>query len=205
MTSHKGSLSALRRVALWLIGILCACVILVIVLVFVNRPQRSIPDTSCWQTGDIFFSVGDSWKSVTVRSLSGMREFGVADSIPSHCGVVVISADGPLLVHASTSAKRIVAETPGQYMENNGSYCLYAMKAPCTLDTLRLRADVDSLLTHRVPFDFNFDHSDSTALYCTEMVIELLELNSCFEASALRQQNYIYPQDLAKKCRKKPQ
>lgn len=91
-----------------------------------------MPDTTMFRTGDIFFSVGDSWESVAVRALSGSTSFEVADSTPSHCGMVIRFADGVKLAHASTVAKKIVLETPEEYLRNNGSYCIYARKAPCT-------------------------------------------------------------------------
>lgn len=203
MSGCKVSLSALRRGVAGLTALLILGVMGWIAYVVINRPARSSPDTSEWRTGDIFFSVGDSWKSVTVRSLTGIRELGVADSTPSHCGIILISPSGPLLIHASTTAERIVAETPREYMRNNGSYCLYAMEPPCPVDTVRLRADVDSMIRAQIPFDFKFDHSDSSALYCTEMVVALLESNGCSRVSALRESDYIYPHDLAKICRKR--
>lgn len=71
-----------------------------------NRPPYLMPDTTRFETGDIFFSVGDSWESVAVRALSGTRSLEVADSTPSHCGIVIRNDDGVKLVHASTVAKR---------------------------------------------------------------------------------------------------
>ncbi len=169
-------------------------------MVYLSRPSYLMPDTTEWHTGDVFFSVGDSWESVAVRTLTGAKYFELADSTPSHCGVVVRDADGIKLVHESTVAKKVVAETPEEYLKNNGSYCLFAMKMYPTPDSVVFRQIVDSVIVKRVPFDFDFDHTDSESLYCTEMVIRVFELNgnSCF--SSLREQSYIYPEDLLKKC-----
>lgn len=171
-----------------------------VIVVFLTRPSYQMPDTSDWQTGDIFFSVGDSWKSVAVRSLSGAKKFEVSDSTPSHCGVVIRDADSIKLVHASTVAEKVVAETIEEYLTNNGSYCLFVKKTLPTPDTIAFRHTVDSLIANNVPFDFDFDHKESASLYCTEMVITVFELNgiSCF--SSLRKQSYIYPEDLLKLC-----
>ncbi len=159
-----------------------------------------MPDTAKWHTGDVFFSVGDSWESVAVRALTGTKYFEIADSTPSHCGVVVRSADGIKLVHESTAAKHVVAETVEEYFANNGSYCLYARRCCPPPDSAAIRQTVDSLLAKSVPFDFDFDHANAESLYCTEMVIQVFELcgNSCL--SALREQSYIYPEDLSKIC-----
>lgn len=160
------------------------------------RPKPSLPDTSDWKTGMVFFSVGDSWESAAVRSISSIFNLTVSDSMPSHCGMVVLSKNGPLLVHASTTAKHIVIETPEEYIKNNGSYCLYVKSQPFPLDTLKLKADIDSLLKIPVPFDFEFNHDDRNALYCSELVITLHELNGCNSLSSLRENNWIYPQDI---------
>ena len=160
------------------------------------RPKAAPPDTTGWQTGMVFFSVGDSWESAAVRSLTGLLSLAPSDSTPSHCGIVIMDEKGPLLVHASTSARHLVAETPAEYIENNGSYCLYVKPQPFPLDTLKLKSDIDSLLNIPVPFDFDFNHSDGKALYCTEFVVTLHELNGCTTLSPLREHHYIYPQDI---------
>lgn len=162
----------------------------------INRPPYLMPDTTKFETGDIFFSVGDSWESVAVRALSGTRSLEVADSTPSHCGIVIRHGDEVMLAHASTGVKKIVMETPEEYLRNNGSYCIYARKAPCRVDTLAIRKTVEALVSKGVPFDFKFDHTTPDALYCTEMVISVFEANKYFCFSKLRKHSYIYPDDL---------
>lgn len=161
-----------------------------------NRPPYLMPDTTRFETGDIFFSVGDSWESVAVRALSGTRSLEVADSTPSHCGIVIRNDDGVKLVHASTVAKKIVMETTEEYLRNNGSYCIYTRKAPCRVDTLAIRKTVEALVSKGVPFDFKFNHTTPDALYCTEMVVNVFEANNYFCFSKLRKHSYMYPVDL---------
>lgn len=173
----------------------------IVVAVVFYRPKPTVPDTSDWQTGMVFFSVGDSWESAAVRVLTGAKYFEIADSTPSHCGVILRDANKVSLVHESTIAKRIVAETPEEYFENNGSYCLFAVRPTPAPDSIAIRRTLDSLLVQRIPFDFDFNHADSQSLYCTEMVIKVFELNGNFSFSALRHQKYIYPEDLLKICR----
>lgn len=167
-------------------------------IVFLSRPSYLVPDTADWKTGDIFFSVGDSWESVAVRSLSGIKNFEVSDSTPSHCGIVVRDSVGVRLIHASTVAKKIVSETPDEYLKNNGSYCLYARRFYPLPDTVAIRETLDSLLISEVPFDFNFDHSESQSLYCSEMVVRVFELNDIDCFLILKEQSYIYPEDILK-------
>ena len=171
-------------------------VLIIVCTAILYRPKPSLPDTSYWQTGMVFFSVGDSWESAAVRSISSIFNLAVSDSTPSHCGMVIMGNSGPLLVHASTTAKHIVIETPEEYIRKNGSYCLYVKSHPLAQDTLKLKADIDSMIKIPVPFDFEFNHEDSKALYCSELVITLHELNSCTSLSSLREKNWIYPQDI---------
>lgn len=193
----------IRRLFLLSVGVFALfflALILWVCFVYRSRPAYVVPDTSNWQTGDIFFSVGDSWASVAVRSLSGAKYFEVSDSTPSHCGVIIRDSDGIKLIHASTVAEKIVAETPEDYMINNGSYCLYARKVHQAPDSVAVLQTVDSLITNAVSFDFDFNHRDSKKLYCTEMVITIFERNGNLRFSPLRKQNYIYPEDLLKFC-----
>lgn len=191
------------RLSLILGGILVLFFLAIIIwvcFVFLTRPVYVRPDTTDWQTGDIFFSVGDSWESVAVRTLSGAKNMEVSDSTPSHCGIIVRDGDIVKLVHASTTAKKVVAETPEEYMTNNGSYCLYTRRVHQTPDSVAILQTVDSLIVNAVPFDFDFNHWDSRSLYCTEMVITVFERNGNLRFTPLRRQNYIYPEDLLKLC-----
>lgn len=182
------------------IALFILIVIIVVVRVWISRPDYIEPDTSQWHTGDIFFSVGDSWESVAVRALTGGLTLEVADSTPSHCGVVVRDAGGVKLIHASTTAGRVVGETPLEYFTANGSYCLYALRPPCPVDTAALRHVADSLVAEKIPFDFNFDHTDTSALYCTEMVVRTFHLSGqpCF--SHLLGHKHIYPEAIRRVC-----
>lgn len=192
--------SKLRKPTLRILAVISASLIIILVIgvgaAILYRPKPSQPDTSEWQTGMVFFSVGDSWESAAVRSISSILNLTVSDSTPSHCGMVVRYKDRPLLVHASTTARHIVVETPEEYIKNNGSYCLYVKTQPLPLDTLKLKADIDSLLKIPVPFDFEFNHDEGNALYCSELVVTLYELNGCNSLSSLRENNWIYPQDI---------
>lgn len=193
---NQGVRKAVFRILIGLSAFLLVSLLIVAVVVAVCRPKPALPDTSDWQTGMVFFSVGDSWESMAVRSITGLKNVALSDSTPSHCGMVIMGNDGPLLFHASTTARRAVAESPAEYIEKNGSYCLYAIPQPFQLDTLKLRVDIDSLLRIPVAFDYDFDHTDNKSLYCTELVVTLHELNGCKALSPLREKNYIYPQDI---------
>lgn len=192
------------RIALATAATITAAIAAAVIYVVCTTPRHSEPDTRRWQTGYIFFSVGDSWKSYAVRGLTRARGEALTDSTPSHCGMVVMDGLRPLLVHESTSEGHIVAESPREYFEKNGSRCIYALPAPGAVDTLRLKADISAMLGARTPFDFDFNHSDSSALYCSELVVALLERNGNHTLSSLRGRKFIYPQDIADRCRRTP-
>lgn len=176
-------------------------VLIWLTIVWLKRPDYIRPDTSGWHTGDIFFSVGDSWESVAVRSLTGALSFELSDSTPSHCGIVVRTHEGVKLAHASTSAGKIVLEDPEEYLQKNGSYCIYRAESPCKADSAMITQKLDSLIRSEVPFDFEYDHSDPKALYCTEMVVTVHELTGRRCLSGLREKLYIYPKDVLDLCR----
>lgn len=90
-------------------------------------------------------------------------------------------------------------ETADEYLQNNGSYCLYARRPPCIADSVRVVHVVDSLMNAGIPFDFDFNHSDDSSLYCTEMVVRVFELEGCTCLSDLREAGYMYPQALLKR------
>ena len=171
-------------------------------VVTLTRPKYSAPDTSDWHTGDVFFSVGDSWKSVAVRSISGALNLQVNDTLPSHCGFVVREGNDVYLVHESTDAGTIAKETPEEYVRKNGTYCLYIMRPPMEIDTLRLMSTLEDMRRRQIPFDFGWDHDDSSELYCTEFVILAYARSGYpFLTPLLRKSTYIYPQDIADRLR----
>lgn len=200
--SRKRQTGAVRA-ALAGVGLLFLLVAVAAGCVYFRRPAYAGTDTTQWRTGDIFFSVGDAWQSVAVRTLTGAKHLEFSELTPSHCGLVVRTGGEVRLVHASTVAKRVVSETPEQYVSNNGTYCLYVAQVPCGVDTAALQQTLDSLLQAGVPFDFEFNHNDASALYCTELVVSALEQTGCHSFSNLRNNSYIYPADLLKQCPRK--
>ncbi|MDE7412193.1 MAG: hypothetical protein K2N05_00180 [Muribaculaceae bacterium] len=171
-------------------------------MLIIKTPKYKEPDTSQWHTGDIFFSVGDSWKSVVVRAITGAKRMELHDSLPSHCGMIIKEKGRIWLVHESTEKGILVRESVEDYQRLNGSYCLFAGSIPCAVDTDGLRKDINNWLRSEKPFDFDFDHSDSTSFYCTEFVVEALERNGCEFLHELRKNKYIYPKDLQSICNK---
>lgn len=192
----------IKRVA---IGLLSFLVLIILLFLTVNivagRGEYKRPVTDGWETGYIFFSVGDSWKSNAVRSITGFKEWELEDSMPSHCGIIIMEKQGPMLVHESTEEGKIIMESPEQFLNNNGAYIVYALPVPFETDTVKLRKDIMTMLEQEIPFDFKFDHHDSSALYCTEFVVKVFEQNGINQFSDLRDLKYIYPNDILNRCK----
>ena len=160
-----------------------------------NR-QYQKPVIETWRTGDIFFSVGDSWKSGAVLSLTEVQGNVLSDSVPTHCGLVIYDKGVPMLVHESTTKETLVSETVEEYLETNGAYILYALPPKVNLDTVRLRIYVNELIKNKIGFDFDFNHHDSTEMYCSEFVLMAIENNLNVRYDGLRAKKYIYPLDI---------
>ena len=119
-----------KRSYLRIIGWGCTFVFLFLIvwigIVWLNRPAYIEPDTSTFETGDVFFSVGDSWESVAVRTLSGSLSLEVADSTPSHCGIVVRYAEGVCFITGAVFyavRKRRFLHTVFHFFVLAGSVC----------------------------------------------------------------------------------
>lgn len=202
MKSKKG-VHSIPRYIIFGLSVLLFFLIGWILIVVLKTPKYQVPDIKEWKTGDIFFSVGDSWKSIVVRGLTGVRDLEMPDSTPSHCGIVLRDKENVWLVHESTDKKKLVKEKALEYQKINGSYCIFVRSVPSNIDTARLKRNIDHWLRMEKPFDFDFNHRDSTALYCTEFVVELMEKNGCNIFSALRENQYIYPKELKNICEQK--
>ena len=199
----KKRVHSFRHILFVGVSVLFFILILLLLFVIFYRPTYKGPNTADWKTGDIFFSVGDSWKSVAVRALTGAKEFELPDSTPSHCGIVIRDKKGIWLVHESTSEKRLVMERPDEYVKKNGSFCLFSKPTPCEIDTNLLRKNIERMIHKGIPFDYRFNNEDTTSLYCTEFVVYAFEKAGCNNFSELHKQQYIYPKDLEKICAKR--
>lgn len=166
-------------------------------LIFVARPRNHeeyrAPDTSAWQTGDIFFSSGDSWKSDLVRLFGGENEHET-----SHCGFVLMVNGHPHLVHMSTDKGEIVLEGVEEYGRLNDATSVRAMRLRQSVDTVALRGNLERLLAEHKEFDNSFDHSDTASYYCSELVVREMQRIGCRLFDPLLKESVIYPQSIEK-------
>lgn len=164
-------------------------------LLFVLWPRGNgeyrVPDTYAWQTGDLFFSSGNSWKSDLVRMFGGGGEHET-----SHCGFVLRVNGHPMLVHMSTDRGEIVMESVEEYGRLNGASSVRAMRIIQPVDTVALRRNLEGLLSAHKEFDNSFDHSDTTSYYCTELVVREMQRIGCHLFAPFMDESVIYPQSI---------
>lgn len=183
-----------RKVLRWVGGFCVFIVVGLVTLYFLvecSRKPYETPDTRGWQTGDIFFSSGNSWRSLFVRWLGGES----ADRV-THCGFIVIEDGKPRLVHMSTDKEAITMEDVDDYGRLNDCYKITAWRLTVPLDTVALRRNLMNLIEQGKRFDNNYNHSDSDEYYCTELVIRELERLGIDVFDPLLDQSYVYPSDL---------
>lgn len=181
------------RFALVAAGAIVLLIVGIRVYVETKRPQFKAPDAAKWQTGDIFFSSGNSWKSDVVRIAGGS-----SDTNTSHCGFVMREADVVYLVHMSTDKGEIAKEELTEYVGLNDVNTIVVSRLTFAIDTLRLRHSLERLIQRRKKFDNSFNHKEDGQYYCTEMVVKELSALGYHEFDPLLKQQFIYPQDLEK-------
>lgn len=157
-----------------------------------SRHSFVAPDTSDWQTGDIFFSAGNSWRSVVVKMFNGENPDRV-----THIGFVVIEDGRPMLVHMSTEKEQVTKEGVEEYARINDVSSIIVRRLKTLPDTVALRKNIYSRLASKKEFDDVFDIKDTTKFYCTEFVIRELQRVNCHVFDTLLTRDYVYPIDLA--------
>ena len=191
LTLHLPLRKILCRVAGVIICLGAVVVITVFVVVKCTQQPFAPPDTSQWQTGDVFFSAGNAWQSTIVRAFGG-------ESIDrsTHCGFILINHGQPMLVHMSTEYNQITAETIDQYAQVNDVSSIKAMRVTPPLDTVALRRYLQYNLSIHRPFDHRFSHSDTTQFYCTELIVQAILAQQRTEPAHLLNLKFIYPADI---------
>lgn len=150
------------------------------------------PDTTGWRTGDIFFSVGNSWRSVVVKMFDSDNPEGL-----THCGFVIVRDGQPMLVHMSTDKNCITCEGIDEYGLINDVSAITVRRLRNLPDTTRLRVALEKLLRNGKEFDHSFDHRDASKYYCSELVVRELQGVGCNDFDDLLDKDHIYPVEIA--------
>lgn len=133
------------------------------------------PDPSLLQAGDLICRLGDGVYSAY------FKDFSRKERLYSHIGVLAKTSTGDSLcvVHAEaselTGQGNVRTESLPAFLKGANDYAVYRLKKD---GKVRL-AIADQALTYcrrGIPFDRVFDASDSTAFYCTELVMHCVNI-----------------------------
>lgn len=138
-------------------------------------PALQTPDPSLLQAGDLIYRLGDGVYSAYFKDFSGKEKRY------SHVGVLAKTGAGDALcvVHAEanelTGQGNVRTESLPAFLKGANVYAVYRLKKE---EKIRLAiADQALIYCHRsVPFDLEFDVSDSTAFYCTELIMHCVNI-----------------------------
>lgn len=162
------------------------------VYVWASRRPFEHPDTTGWQTGDIFFSAGNSWRSAAVRLLGSDSK-----DETTHSGFIVVNEQGePMMVHMSTETGRIAMESIAHYGAMNDVRTITARRLRVAPDTVALRRELMRLMAEGKRFDNEFDLQDTTEYYCTELVLHVLNEQNHPAFKGFLERRVVYPVDL---------
>lgn len=129
-----------------------------------------LDDMSVYQNGDIVFRLGDSSVSNLVMVADEKSDF-------SHVGIVWIDNGCPMIIHACPPD--IDDVDPDNCVKMDSVSVFFSNKNAINGALYRFtdkNVAYDAATTAKgfyddaVPFDYNFDSNDTTALYCTELV-----------------------------------
>lgn len=128
------------------------------------------PDDSLLQTGDLVCRFGNGMYSAWFRDVSQR------DKRFSHAGIVVKPQDGgpTQVVHAEaddhTGQGEVRTETLSKFLKSAHDWAIYRVTAGEKTGS-KIAGRALWYAGKHIPFDLDFDATDSTAFYCTELVM----------------------------------
>ncbi len=143
------------------------------------------------RSGDLLFSEGHSFKSDLVRIAA--RNY---HSDYSHVGIIRRHRSGIHVVHMSIDSGVILEEHLNNFIQNNRSLRIGFARWQNSIDTLQLNHVLDSLLSIRKAFDYQFDMTDNSKYYCTELIVQALRLCDCPITIPMPKERILYPSAL---------
>lgn len=138
-------------------------------------PLPGSPDLSSAENGDLIYRFGDGF-------FSGLfRDFSEKEKIYSHTGILIRegSSDSLFVIHAEgselTGVGNVKKEPASVFLHKVDDWAVYRFKG-----TREQRDKIAGLALdfwrRRMPFDMHFDALDSSAVYCTELVADCINV-----------------------------
>ncbi|MGP1354792.1 MAG: hypothetical protein ACTS1Z_15860 [Parasphingopyxis sp.] len=136
-----------------------------------QRIETAAIDTARLQSGDLVFRAGRGWEADAVRAGSFARF--------SHVGLIERTETGAIFViHAAPpedGGRGFVERVPLSVFNDPSLASDIVFYRPATLsagERAMTVAAARDFAARRIPFDADFDRTDASALYCTELVID---------------------------------
>lgn len=132
--------------------------------------EDALADKDGIEPGDVVFRLGDSPESNAIMVADPMADY-------SHVGIVVNRKGKNMVIHACptdhfeiTDSNCVRMDSPETFFSNRN--CLQGAIYRCANPDVAAEAAKQAIAfwEKRVPFDYNFEADDTTALYCTELV-----------------------------------
>jgi hypothetical protein len=138
-----------------------------------ERPAAPLPPISPleWvpQPGDVVLTAADDLIGGNIRRASG------EGSVFSHIGLVVLRDGAPAVIEATPfGSGKVTFADVDSFTRNPETTELLVLRPRTGIDARNLGAEAERLVAAGVGFDFAFDMTDSSELYCAELVYHLL-------------------------------
>lgn len=144
-------------------------------------PLAAIP-ASEWipQPGDLILTAADDLVGANIRSASGR------DAVFSHTGIVVERDGAPAVIEATPfGTGRVGFADIGAFTRNPETTELLVLRPRTPIDSARLTAEAERLAAAGIAFDYGFDMTDASELYCAELAYRLLAAGG-FDVGTIR-------------------
>ena len=136
-----------------------------------NPPRCILPDGCTLHTGDVVFRRGSGITSRTVIALDKKSEY-------SQVGIVVDSAGVKMVVHAvpgepdyEGDPDRVKMDNPGTFFSSVNAQLGEVCRPKDSLVACRAAKEALRVYRRHTLFDHDYDDSDTTRMYCTELVV----------------------------------
>lgn len=129
----------------------------------------ALPDTSCLQSGDLVYRLGDGFYSAY------FQDFSKREKRFSHTGILIDAdkCDSLYVIHAEaddmTGRGCVRRERLTEFLRGASDFAVFRLRDDA-LTRERIAGFALDYHRRQTPFDLSFDAEDSTAVYCTELV-----------------------------------
>lgn len=160
----------LRLVTLFMVAGIIAFVLNIGVCKKHSHPRSILPLDVQLKTGDIVLRKGSGLNSNIVTMIDDMDDY-------SHCGIIVDSCGKKLVVHAvpgepdfDGDVDRVKRETVEKFFSSLNATKGCVLRCKDEVIACKSAQTANRFYLYSTPFDHEYDDSDTTKMYCTELI-----------------------------------